>query len=121
MITPLEMTTSTDASGKGNSSANPFLNSNCVRPMLSAVLRDFYNMVSVMSTPITLPVGPTILAAMKQSKPLPEPTSNTVSPGAISPTEKGLPTPAKDSTASSGRSSRNSSLYSRILASGRPW
>ena len=34
-----------------------------------------------MSTPMTLPVGPTRLAARKQSKPAPLPRSTTVSPG----------------------------------------
>ena len=33
-----------------------------------------------MSTPITFPSGPTLSAAKKQSKPAPEPKSNTTSP-----------------------------------------
>ena len=69
----------------------------------------------------TLPEGPTIFAAMMLSNPPPEPMSTTVSPGAILPRENGFPTPAKDSTASSGRPSKSSSAYSSILANGRPW
>ena len=60
---------------------------------------------AVMSTPNTLPRSPTWPAAMKESNPAPEPTSTTRSPAASRRREKGLPTPAKDSTAGSGRAS----------------
>ena len=40
---------------------------------------------------------------MNESKPAPEPTSTTRSPGSRRRSENGLPTPANDSTARSGR------------------
>jgi hypothetical protein len=58
-----------------------------------------------MSTPTTRPEAPTCCAAMKQSKPAPEPASTTRSPGSSLRKEKGFATPAKDSTASSGMAS----------------
>ena len=45
------------------------------------VSRAFASMASVISTPMTRPVGPTFLAASRQSKPAPEPRSSTTSPG----------------------------------------
>ena len=48
-------------------------------------------MASVMSTPITRPVGPTWRAARKQSNPAPLPRSSTVSPGFMAATACGLP------------------------------
>jgi len=58
-----------------------------------------------MSMPATWPPGPTWPAAMKESNPAPEPTSTTFSPSASRRSEKGFPTPAKDSTARSGSAS----------------
>jgi hypothetical protein len=59
----------------------------------------------VMSMPTARPSIPTWAAATKESNPAPEPTSMTRSPGSSRRSEKGLLTPAKDSTARSGSAS----------------
>ena len=76
--------------------------------MEMAVDRAFASISSVKSTPTTAPDEPTWAAARKESNPAPEPTSTTLSPGSSALSEKGLATPAKDSTASSGRGSTRS-------------
>src|SRR5205823_408470 len=63
----------------------------------------------VMSTPMTLPVLPTRLAARKQSKPAPLPRSSTVSPGSSAAIAWGFPQPSPRS-APSGAAFRSSSV-----------
>jgi hypothetical protein len=64
----------------------------------------------VMSTPITLPVGPASLAASKRSMPAPEPRSSTVSPSRISASATGFPQPKELATASAGSAASASRL-----------
>ena len=69
--------TSTELSATGRFSISPSLNSTFVYfPFLAFALA--LSIISgVMSTPITLPCLPTLLAAKKQSKPAPAPKSRT--------------------------------------------
>src|SRR5208283_52841 len=80
LITQFEIMTSTELSAAGRFSISPSLNSTFVYfPFLAFALA--LSIISgVMSTPITLPLLPTLLAAKKQSKPAPAPKSRTVSP-----------------------------------------
>ena len=70
-----------------------------------------------MSTPITLPSGPTALAARKQSMPPPLPKSTTVSPAFSAPIAVGLPQPADAITASVGSPSTSWSVYRFVSVS----
>ncbi len=68
------------------------------------------SMASVMSTPMTRPVGPTLRAARMRSSPAPEPRSSTVSPGATSLKARGLPHPKLLASRSSARPAMSSAL-----------
>jgi hypothetical protein len=67
-MTPFEITTSAHPSTTGSSSATPSRNSTSSNP--DAEARERSNIAGVMSTPTTLPSGPTALAAMKLSEPV---------------------------------------------------
>ena len=63
---------------------------------------------SVMSTPMTRPVGPTFFAASRRSMPAPEPRSRTTSPGLSPAKASGLPQPKELTTASAGSAASSS-------------
>ena len=63
---------------------------------------------SVMSTPITRPLGPTFLAARSRSIPAPDPKSSTTSPGLRPLNATGLPQPKESTTADSGKEATSS-------------
>src|SRR4030042_1657114 len=67
-----------------------------------------------MSTPITLPLFPTLLAARKQSNPAPDPRSSTVSPSFKEASASGLPHPSPR-LAPSGTLSISASEYPALL------
>ena len=62
------------------------------------------SMASVISIPMTLPVGPTFSAAIRRSSPAPEPRSRTVCPDSTPENARGLPQPNDDAAASVKRS-----------------
>ena len=103
-MTQLEMIASTRPPSSGKFSISPRWNSTFLTPTFSALLLARLIMSTVMSTPITLPSGPTWWAARKQSMPPPLPRSRTVSPGLSSAMATGLPHPAEAATASIGTS-----------------
>jgi hypothetical protein len=78
--TPLLVTTSTAASGRGISSALPSRNSIRTLGIFIALARAFCSMAAVMSIPHTFPSEPTNVADSKASVPDPAPTSRTRSP-----------------------------------------
>ncbi len=79
-MTQLERITSTLRSARGKCSISPRRNSTfLIRPFL-AFSRALATISAVMSTPMTLPRGPTCRAARKQSNPPPAPRSSTISP-----------------------------------------
>jgi hypothetical protein len=78
------------------------LNSTVLTPACAAPCRAFASIASVISTPITCPADPTMVAAIRLSRPAPQPTSITCSPERSAPRLKGLPVPAKDATLASG-------------------
>lgn len=102
LMTQLEMTTSTHASGSGMSST----------PASAALRRASSSKSSVMSRPITLPAGPTRLAEMRTSAPPPQPRSSTVSSSRSSATAVGTPQPSDAATAASGAPSVSAPSYS---------
>ena len=57
-------------------------------------------------TPITLPANPALPAAMRLSRPLPQPMSSTVEPSEISAKTDTFDTPTKALTVAAGRASR---------------
>ena len=93
--TQLERTTSMEASGSGMASIWPWWNSTLASPVRSLNCRAFRlalaSISSVMSTPWTLPVGPTRWAARKASRPAPLPRSRTTSPAFRPARAVGLP------------------------------
>jgi hypothetical protein len=102
LIAQLEITTSTEASGTGSCSicagTNSTFSSRADR--LAELARATIS--PVMSTPMTLPYGPTRAAARKESTPDPDPRSRTVSPGVMPATATGLPHPQLADTARLG-------------------
>src|SRR5215472_5298738 len=112
LITQLEITTSTDASGSGRSSISPLRNSTFSAPALAALARARVSMSSVMSTPYANPDGPTRRADSSTSMPPPDPRSKTFSPSCRFATASGFPQPRLASTASSGSPSVSPSRYS---------
>jgi hypothetical protein len=102
LITQLEMTQSTDASSTGSDSISPLRTSTLSWPAAAMFSRAFWIISSVMSTPITRPSGPTVRAAIKRSKPAPEPRSRTVWPASTSLNANGLPQPKELVAASAG-------------------
>ena len=68
-MTQLEMMTSTELSATGRCSISPSRNSTFSTAAFAAFSRAFSSISGVMSTPMTRPVGPTFLAARKQSMP----------------------------------------------------
>ena len=103
------MATSIEPSGSGNSSMKPWRNSALVRPAAAALRAALASIAGVMSTPSTRPVDPTMRAAIRLSKPAPQPMSSARSPGASGPNSNGLPVPANDSTAPAGSAAIHSS------------
>ena len=81
LMTQLEMTQSTEASGSGIDSMRARWNSTLVTPALTALAFARSIISGVMSMPMALPVGPTFLAASSTSRPPPQPRSTTTSPG----------------------------------------
>src|SRR4030043_1445507 len=79
-----------------------------------ALLLAFSTISGVISTPITLPPPPTLLAARKQSNPAPEPRSRTVSPSFNDARATGLPHP-RPKFAPSGTVFNSSSVYPMFL------
>src|SRR4030042_3301338 len=71
-----------------------------------------------MSTPMTRPFLPTLLAARKQSNPAPEPRSSTVSPALREARATGFPHPSPR-LAPSGTLSTSSSEYPTLLLASR--
>src|SRR5690554_3721122 len=67
-----------------------------------------------MSTPMTIPSGPTALAARKQSKPAPDPMSSTYSPRFRDAMATGFPQP-RPRFDSGGAESISSSVYPILL------
>ena len=101
-MTPLEMTTSTDASRSGSASTSASCSSMLARPMAPPLSRARASIAGVMSTPMTRPDGPVICAAMSRSVPAPQPRSSTTAPGSMPPSVQWFATPAKLSTVASG-------------------
>ena len=97
-MTQLEMTTSTELSGRGMSSMWPLTNSTFSTPAAAAFWWARVSISSVMSRPIARPVAPTRLALMSTSAPAPEPRSRTVSPSWRSATAVGTPQPSEACT-----------------------
>ena len=91
LITQLEITQSTEASGSGSLSIVARWNSTFASPAFSAFLRARSSISGVMSMPIALPVGPTFRAARNTSRPPPLPRSTTVSPSRRLAVAVGLP------------------------------
>ena len=86
------MTTSTELSSKGILlSMSPFLNSTFVKPLSIEAYMALFNISSVKSIPITLPVWFILFEARKTSIPAPEPKSTTVSPTFKSAKLRGAP------------------------------
>ena len=81
LITQLLVMASTVPSSTGSFSSRPSRNSTFVTPAFAALRRARASISGVISTPMTLPVGPTVSEARKTSIPAPEPRSTTVSPG----------------------------------------
>jgi hypothetical protein len=94
----------------GKYSISPNRNSVLVKPPLAALLRALLIISGVISTPMTRPVSPTWRAAKKQSKPAPQPRSNTTSPGFNSAIASGLPQPSPR-LAPAGTADNSSSEY----------
>src|SRR5919106_5600736 len=93
-MTQLLMTTSAEFSSTGIvSSISPFLKSTLVYPASFAFLLARSSISSVMSIPITLPLGVTFFADKNTSIPAPEPRSTTVSPFRKSANLTGAPQP----------------------------
>src|SRR5437867_4026365 len=111
LITQFEMSTSTEASGRGMLSISPLRNSTFVTPALRWFSRARASISSVMSSPYAFPVGPTRLAESRTSMPPPEPRSRTVSPSRSSARAVGLPQPSDASTACSGRAAVSAASY----------
>ena len=105
LITQLEITTSTLASGSGSSSRYPLRNSTFSTPASAALRLASSSISSVMSIPIARPVEPTRRAEISTSAPAPEPRSSTTSPSCRSATAVGTPHPSDAPTAPSGTSS----------------
>jgi hypothetical protein len=102
-MAPLEMTTSTDASGSGMASISPGWNSHqAAVPASLAASSARAHISGRRSTPIARPVSPTAWAARMVSMPPPLPTSSTVSPALSAARGTGLPTPSAQSIARSG-------------------
>src|SRR5882672_3867528 len=112
LMTQLEMTTSTQAAGRGMSSISPFRNSTLAIPASSALRRASASISSVMSSPYTLPAEPTRRAERMTSMPPPEPRSSTTSPSRRAATARGLPHPSEAWTAASGTWPSSRALYS---------
>ena len=91
LSTPFEMATSAQPSSMGRSSARPWRNSTWSSPMSRAVSCDLASISGVMSTPTTRPWPPARCAATIESKPPPDPTSTTRSPGTADGTRTGGP------------------------------
>src|SRR5438552_962082 len=72
-----------------------------------------------MSSPYTLPVGPTRFADRNTSMPPPDPRSRTVSPSPRSINAVGLPQPSETFSASAGTAAPSASLY-RFAVIGSP-
>jgi hypothetical protein len=108
-MTQLEMITSTEPSGSGIDSIDPFRNSTLVAPAFCWFSRASASMSSVMSRPYTFPVGPTRRADSSTSMPPPEPRSSTVWPGSSAASAVGLPHPSETATALSGTAPVSSS------------
>ncbi|MCG3775159.1 MAG: hypothetical protein JW395_1988 [Nitrospira sp.] len=120
LITQFDITTSTDASDTGRCSISPSRNSTLSSPVRSLYVTVFRralpNISGVMSTPITLPVGPTLRPAINTSNPPPLPKSSTVSPAFSPATAVGFP---QDNPmfAPSGSAASSSTLYPTDAAS----
>jgi hypothetical protein len=101
-ITPLEITTSTDASSSGSVSTSDSCSSTLASPISRALEPARSSIADVMSTPMTRPSGPTICAAISRSVPAPQPRSSTTEPVSTCPNLQWFATPAKLSTVASG-------------------
>jgi len=77
LITQLEMTQSTEPLSTGSSSMMPLRTSTLCSPEAAMLSCALAIISSVMSTPMALPVGPTLRAARRMSMPAPEPRSST--------------------------------------------
>jgi len=120
LMTQVEMTTSTDASGSGMSSIRPLRNSTLGTRASAALRRARSSISSVRSSPYALPVVPTRRADSSTSMPPPEPRSSTMSPLRRSAIAVGLPQPSEAAIASPGSWSRSTAEY-RVTAAGSAW
>ena len=93
LMTQLEMTTSTDASGSGTSSIVPLRKVALSTPAFALLRLASSSISSVMSTPYARPPGATRRAESSTSSPPPLPRSRTTSPGWSSASSSGFPQP----------------------------
>src|SRR6202022_3884689 len=93
LMTQLEITTSTDASGSGTLSIEPFRNVALETPAFFMLRFASSSISSVMSTPYAYPPGETRLAESRTSRPAPDPRSSTTWPGSSCASIVGLPQP----------------------------
>src|SRR6266851_219401 len=93
LMTQFEITTSTDASGRGTFSMVPLRNVALLTPDRSRLALASASISSVMSTPYAWPPGATRLAESKTSRPAPDPRSSTSCPGSSCASMVGLPQP----------------------------
>ena len=106
----------------GNDSISQRRNITFVTPSREALWQALATISGVMSRPMTLPFGITLLAAKSVSKPAPQPRSRTICPGSGSPRENGLPTPQNDSVNGGWQGIDLSRLVTQLLgALGTDW
>src|SRR5229473_1979767 len=93
LMTQFEITTSTDASGRGTFSMVPLRNVALLTPDRSRLVFASVSISSVISTPYAWPPGATRLAESNTSRPAPDPRSSTTCPGSRCASSVGLPQP----------------------------
>src|SRR5260370_11393699 len=93
LMTQFEMTTSTDASGRGTFSVVPLRNVAWLTPDRSRFAFASASISSVMSIPYAWPPGATRFAESNTSRPAPDPRSSTTCPGSSCASIVGLPQP----------------------------
>src|SRR4029077_19187728 len=93
LMTQFEITTSTDASGRGTFSMVPLRNVALVTPDRSRLAFASASISSVMSRPYAWPPGATRRAESNTSRPAPDPRSSTICPGSSFASIVGLPQP----------------------------
>ena len=81
LITQFEIQTSAVLSATGRFSISPRRNSTFHIRFSFAILLAFESISGAMSTPMARPLLPTVFPAIKQSSPVPDPRSSTISPG----------------------------------------